>query len=123
VLQFPASLPKVYAVPHQVEQVLENLVIKAYQAMPTGGSIQISAAPQKDELAISIRDTGTGISPENMNKLFEPLFTTKPKGIGLGLAVSRKLAEANGGRIEIQSELGRGSTFTLFLLRQATPHA
>jgi signal transduction histidine kinase len=56
-----------------------------------------------------------GIPPENIKKLFEPLFTTKTKGIGLGLAVSWKLAEANGGRIEVQSEPGKGSTFTLVL--------
>jgi PAS domain S-box-containing protein len=64
---------------------------------------------------IRVKDTGTGISPENMPKLFEPLFTTKAKGIGLGLAVSRKLAEANSGRIEVESEVGKGSTFTLVL--------
>jgi signal transduction histidine kinase len=62
-----------------------------------------------------VKDTGVGISPENMKKLFEPLFTTKAKGIGLGLAVSQKLAEANGGRIEVQSEVGVGSTFTVYL--------
>jgi signal transduction histidine kinase len=66
-------------------------------------------------VGIAVKDTGTGITPENMARIFEPLFTTKSKGIGLGLAVSRKLAEANGGRIEVKSELGRGSTFTLFL--------
>jgi len=70
---------------------------------------------QKGMVAIAVKDTGTGISPENMKKLFEPLFTTKIKGIGLGLAVSRKLAEANGGRIEVKSEPGKGSTFTLIL--------
>jgi signal transduction histidine kinase len=56
-----------------------------------------------------------GIPPENMKKIFEPLFTTKTKGIGLGLAVSRKLTEANGGRIEAGSEAGKGSTFTVYL--------
>ena len=66
-------------------------------------------------LAVSVKDNGSGITPENMKKLFEPLFTTKAKGIGLGLAVSRKLAEANGGRIEVESEPGKGSTFTLYL--------
>ena len=60
-------------------------------------------------LAIAVKDTGTGITPENMEKLFEPLFTTKAKGIGLGLAVSKKLAEANGGRIEVESEPGRAA--------------
>jgi signal transduction histidine kinase len=58
---------------------------------------------------------GVGIPPENMKKIFEPLFTTKIKGIGLGLAVSRKLVEANGGRIEVKSKPGMGSTFTLVL--------
>ncbi len=66
-------------------------------------------------VAIAVKDNGVGIPPENLRRLFEPLFTTKSKGIGLGLAVSRKLAEANGGRIEVKSEPGKGSTFTLFL--------
>ena len=66
-------------------------------------------------ICISVRDTGIGIPPENINKLFEPLFTTKTTGIGLGLAVSQKLIEANGGRIEVQSEAGKGSTFTFYL--------
>jgi two-component system NtrC family sensor kinase len=67
---------------------------------------------------IAVKDTGTGITPENMKKLFEPLFTTRITGIGLGLAVSQKLAEANGGRIEVQSEAGKGSTFTVYLPTQ-----
>jgi signal transduction histidine kinase len=62
-----------------------------------------------------VKDTGTGITPENMQKLFEPLFTTKTKGIGLGLALSKKLVEDNGGRIEVESEPGKGSTFTIYL--------
>jgi signal transduction histidine kinase len=66
-------------------------------------------------VAIAVKDTGTGIIPENKEKLFEPLFSTKINGIGLGLAVSKKLAEANGGGIEVESEAGKGSTFTLYL--------
>jgi signal transduction histidine kinase len=66
-------------------------------------------------LAISVKDTGTGITPENMDKLFDSLFTTKAKGIGLGLAVSQKLAQANGGSIAAKSQAGRGSTFTFYL--------
>jgi len=112
------------------------------RALAGGGKLTISAAVQKDLasappsadtadggllpdgsasrmpprlVAIAVKDTGVGITPENMKKLFEPLFTTKAKGIGLGLAVSRKLAEANGGRIEVESEPGKGSTFTLWL--------
>jgi PAS domain S-box-containing protein len=73
---------------------------------------------QKQMLAISVKDTGTGITPENMEKLFEALFTTKTQGIGLGLAVSQKLTAANGGRIEAQSEPGKGSMFTVYLPTQ-----
>jgi signal transduction histidine kinase len=64
---------------------------------------------------VRVKDTGIGIPPENLQKLFEPLFTTKMKGIGLGLAVSKRLAEANGGRLEVESQPGVGSTFTLVL--------
>jgi PAS domain S-box-containing protein len=141
-LQLPADLPQAFADPLQMEQVLGNLVINACQAMvlshgdpntgaPEGGQLTISAcrsiAPASLQptggqskfpdswLQISVTDTGVGIPPENMKKLFEPLFTTKAKGIGLGLAVSRKLAEANDGCIEVLSQPGKGSTFTLFL--------
>ncbi|MCG2777511.1 MAG: ATP-binding protein, partial [Desulfobacterales bacterium] len=69
----------------------------------------------KSEIRIRITDTGCGISKENMEKIFEPLFTTRARGIGLGLAVSRNLVELNGGSIETQSEEGKGSTFTVKL--------
>ena len=75
----------------------------------------VSAAVQGDMMMIAVRDSGPGIPPENLDKLFQPLFTTKIKGIGLGLAVSKKLAEANGGKIEVESTVGQGSTFTVCL--------
>jgi len=71
--------------------------------------------PLQDFVEISVADTGEGISPENMKKLFQPLFTTKAKGIGLGLVVCGNLTEANGGRIEVASRAGEGTTFTLVL--------
>jgi len=131
-LKLSADLPKVFVDPRQMEQVLGNLVVNAYQAMPNGGQLlvlsRVGGSVISEQLSgktdllvtdhrvlIAFKDTGVGIPPENMQKLFEPLFTTKCKGIGLGLAVSQKLAEANGGRIEVQSEAGKGSTFTLFL--------
>jgi PAS domain S-box-containing protein len=114
-LKIPADLPEVLVDPRQMEQVLGNLVTNACQAMPEGGKLTISAKPQEGFVLIAVKDTGTGITPENMLRLFEPLFTTKAKGIGLGLAVSLKLTEANGGRLEVESEPGRGSTFTLVL--------
>ncbi|KAF0215121.1 MAG: integral membrane sensor signal transduction histidine [Geobacteraceae bacterium] len=124
----------------QMGQVLRNLVTNAVQAMPDGGSLRIRARkvqgtrneergnkdlnleprtsnlePCADFVEISVKDTGEGIAPENMTKLFQPLFTTKSRGIGLGLAISRKLIEANGGRIEVKSCLGDGTTFTVTL--------
>jgi PAS domain S-box-containing protein len=114
-LNLPRNLPAVYVDPRQMTQVLGNLVLNACQSMPAGGELTISARKKGKLVAISVRDTGVGITPENMKKLFEPLFTTKPKGIGLGLAVSKKLIEANGGQIEAESEAGVGTTFTLSL--------
>jgi signal transduction histidine kinase len=114
-LELPEDLPLVLADPAQMEQVLGNLTTNACQAMQAGGTLILSASLQKDWVALAVKDTGTGIPPENMQKLFEPLFTTKAGGIGLGLAVSKKLAEANRGRIEVESEEGQGSTFTLYL--------
>jgi signal transduction histidine kinase len=98
-----------------MEQALGNLVTNACQAMPNGGRLTISAREQKGGVDIVVKDSGVGISPENMPKLFEPLFTTRVTGIGLGLAICRKLIEANEGRIEVESEMGKGSTFRVYL--------
>jgi signal transduction histidine kinase len=120
-LDLPADLPPVYADPRQVVQVLGNLVTNACRAIsspdgaPQAGKLTLTASLHGDMIAIAVQDTGVGIPPENMGKLFEPLFTTKTKGIGLGLAVSQKLTEANGGRIEARSQPGQGSTFTVYL--------
>ena len=120
VLDLPPDLPNIFVDQRQMEQVLGNLTTNACQAMAEGGKLTISAQPVAlgdGQPAVSIRviDTGSGITAENLKKLFEPLFTTKARGIGLGLAVSKKLAEANGGRIEVESEVGKGSTFTVYL--------
>ena len=114
-LQITPNLPPVYADSQHIVQVLGNLAVNACQAMSDGGKLVLSALAQGNMISIAVQDTGMGIPPENMVKIFEPLFTTKIKGIGLGLSVSQKLAEANGGRIEAQSQRGKGSTFTLYL--------
>jgi len=115
-LDLPDDLPMAYADPRQAVQILGNLILNACQAMPHGGTLTISSRAQADKVCVSMRDTGVGIPPENMEKLFEPLFTTKPQGIGLGLGLSIcKLVEANGGRIEVESEVGKGSTFSVWL--------
>jgi PAS domain S-box-containing protein len=118
VIKIPDSLPKVFADPLHLEQVLGNLTTNACQAMKDskdGGQLTISASLKKGQVAIAIKDTGSGITPEHMQKIFEPLFTTKLRGIGLGLPVSKKLAEANGGSITVRSEPGKGSIFTVYL--------
>ncbi len=132
-LKLKADLPKVFADPLQLEQILGNLTTNACQVMvPQGSSTSetdsgrltisanrvaaVSAGGQQEEMVvIAVKDTGQGITPENLKKIFEPLFTTKTKGIGLGLAVSQKLAEANGGWIDAESQPGKGSTFRLYL--------
>jgi len=113
--EIPSELPPVFVDPRQIGQVLDNLITNAYQAMPDGGKLIISAQAEKEKVSFSITDTGCGISNENMKKIFEPLFTTRARGIGLGLAVSKNLVEVNGGSIEVESEEGKGSTFTVIL--------
>ena len=121
-LALAEDLPLVEVDPRQVEQVLENLVVNAYQAMPEGGKLSIWGVSvernQRAFVALHVKDTGIGITSENLSKIFDPLFTTKPKGIGLGLSVCKKLIEANEGDIEVESEPGKGTDFVLFLPSQ-----
>jgi len=109
------SLPPLFVDPRQLVQVLHNLMANACQAMPEGGRLAIEAQGDEGAVRLSVTDTGCGISKEDLEHIFEPLFTTKARGIGLGLAVSRNLVEVNGGDIEVESEQARGSTFTLVL--------
>ena len=117
--KFPAKLPKVVVDSTQMQHVIDNLLSNAYQAMPNGGKINIGAQKKGNQVLISIQDDGSGISEEHKGKIFEPLFTTKETGMGLGLAVSKVIAEANGGNIYMESELGKGTTFTLSLPRES----
>jgi PAS domain S-box-containing protein len=131
ITQITDDLPPVYVDPGQMEQVLVNLVTNAYQAMPDGGELAIKATSLSREsgrpalsivegagegvVSISVTDTGSGILPENKGKIFEPLFTTRARGMGLGLAITKILVEGQGGTIEVESEAGQGSTFTVKL--------
>jgi PAS domain S-box-containing protein len=119
-LDLPPGLPPLHVDGRQIEQVLNNLVLNAYQAMEAeGGELAVISeqlsVDSEQWLRITVKDTGPGIPPENLPKLFEPLFTTKARGIGLGLAVSKQLVEVNGGRIEVQSTPSQGAAFTLIL--------
>jgi signal transduction histidine kinase len=117
VREMEPDLPAILADGGQLGQVFTNLIQNAVQAMPQGGRLRVTTASERDgrtgRVAVSIADTGVGIPAENLVKLFEPLFSTRAGGIGLGLAIAKGLVEGNGGTVEINSEVGRGSTFTV----------
>ncbi|MDQ0413528.1 MULTISPECIES: PAS domain-containing sensor histidine kinase [Mesobacillus] len=110
------SLPKLFCEPNQIKKVFINIIKNAIEVMPKGGFvyIEVSNAPG-NKIHISIKDEGEGISAANMEKIGEPFFTTKETGTGLGLMVSFKIMEEHRGTIEVESELGQGTTFHLYL--------
>ena len=97
--------------PTYLIRVFQNLIFNAIDAMPKGGKVSISVMAQSGEALVSVADQGVGITKENMGRLFTPFFTTKPKGTGLGLAICKRLVEAHRGRIWVESEPGKGTTF------------
>ncbi len=105
----------VFADQQHLLQVFANLVVNAYQAMPDGGTLTVSCRREGSSVCVDFQDTGTGIPEENLGKIFQPLFTTKIKGIGLGLAVCKKLLEANGGDLSVESRPGAGARFQVCL--------
>jgi len=111
----------VLADPDQMQQVLINLVLNALDATPPGGRVEISARLEdsggRAGVAVAVRDTGPGIPDELKPRLFEPFFTTKPagQGTGLGLAICRDIIRAHGGEIRVESQLGAGATFTVWI--------
>jgi signal transduction histidine kinase len=116
-LDIPDTLPAVRVDEIQMHTVFENLISNAVEAMPAGGTLEIRAAGVEggQAVAIGVRDSGSGIEPENLVRLFEPLFTTKARGIGLGLVVVQNLVQANGGIVKVESEVGRGTLVTVTL--------
>lgn len=111
------NLPDVKCLASQLNQVFMNLLVNAAHAIQDRGVITISTGADGDWVWVAIKDTGTGIKPENMNRIFEPFFTTKPvgSGTGLGLSLSYSIVNKHGGRIEVDSKLGAGTTFTVRL--------
>ncbi|MBD3186634.1 response regulator [Candidatus Bathyarchaeota archaeon] len=101
----------------QISQVLHNLLINAIQAMPDGGKLMICTNCTEQYIIVQVEDTGVGIAPDHLNKVFEPLFTTKAKGFGLGLSLSKEIVEMHEGILEVESRIGQGSCFTLKLPR------
>jgi len=99
----------------QLQRVFLNLIKNAVQAMPDGGKLAVTTKETKDNVEIIFADTGIGISEENISKLFTPLFTTKAKGIGMGLAICKNIVEQHNGTIEVKNKLSQGTTFTIKL--------
>lgn len=119
-LDFPPDLPEVLADRGQIRIVLGNLIRNANDAMPSGGRLTVTAGRDGNEVIVAVTDTGTGISPEDVGRIMEPLFSTKARGLGLGLALSRMILERNQGSIHAASEVGNGSTFTVHLIAKVT---
>jgi two-component system sensor histidine kinase HydH len=116
----PADLPPVALEREMFKQALLNLMLNAHQAMPGGGELTIQTSLESDrtgagQVCIDLIDTGQGISQELLHRVFRPFFSTRPGGTGLGLATTRKIIEAHGGTIDVQSELDRGTKFTIRL--------
>jgi signal transduction histidine kinase len=109
------GLPPVRADRERLAQVVLNVALNALQAMPLGGTLTLSAHPVTGAVALTVTDTGTGIPPDVLPRVFEPYVTTKAQGLGLGLAIARRIVEAHGGRIEAESAHGQGSRFTVTL--------
>lgn len=111
------ELPPVRCWPMRLQQVFMNLLVNAAQAIPERGEITVRTYARDEKVYVEIRDTGIGIPPEHMSRIFDPFFTTKEvgKGTGLGLSVALGIVERHGGRIEVESQVGKGSTFTVIL--------
>ena len=99
----------------QMKRVFANIIRNAAEAMPKGGELEIKSTKNQENITISFRDTGVGIPKKNLKRIFEPLYTTKPRGVGLGLKICKRIVEAHGGKIEVESKKGEGSAFKITL--------
>jgi signal transduction histidine kinase len=101
--------------PTQIQQVLVNLIKNAMQAMTRGGTLSLQTGEGEDGVWVSVSDNGAGIPADQLNRIFEPFFTTRKKGSGLGLMIVQRIVRAHGGRIELESQVSRGTTFRIWL--------
>ena len=108
---------RIWSDPYQLRQVLINLVSNALQAITVGGRVEVIVSGDQNKATLTVQDNGSGIPKENMERIFEPFYSTKPpgQGTGLGLSVSRGIVEKLGGRVEVESQIGMGSAFRVIL--------
>jgi signal transduction histidine kinase len=100
-----------------LRRALLNLVQNAAEAMPHGGTVTLAGHGSADQVQLQVHDTGSGMPVEQLPQIFEPLYTTKPGGTGLGLYIVQQIVEAHGGQVTVESQVGQGTTFTLTLPR------
>ena len=112
--QWAPHLPEVRHDPAQIQQVLVNLIKNAMQAMSPGGQLTLASGATTEAVWLSVSDTGCGIPADRLNRIFEPFYTTKQKGTGLGLLIVQRILREHGGRIELESRVGQGTTFKLW---------
>lgn len=112
---FAVKVPKIVVDEYQVKQAFSNIIKNALEAMPHGGILKVSIFQTGDDVKIAFEDNGEGIAKEVLTKIFEPYFTTKANGSGLGLMISYRIIKNHGGKIEVESEAGVGTTFTISL--------
>jgi two-component system sensor histidine kinase HydH len=111
----PPDLPPLALNRDMFKQALLNLLLNAQQAMPTGGEIALLARAEPNQVVFDLIDTGIGMSQEVVAKAFRPFYSTRSGGTGLGLPTTRKIIEAHGGTLDVQSEVGRGTKFTIHM--------
>ena len=114
-MELPSSLPKLKGDPEKLRIVLVNLILNSCQAMPKGGKVTISAESKGEELILTVSDEGEGISKAKISSIFEPFYTTKKRGVGLGLSICKRIIEEHKGRIRVESRPGKGTTFFISL--------
>jgi len=113
----PDTLPKIKVDRDQMKQVFFNIIKNSFQAMPDGGALTITLSSSDRFMGIAFQDTGKGINPEDFGRIFEPYHTTKPEGSGLGLMIVQRIVQDHGGQVEVESNPGKGTRFTVLLPR------
>ncbi|HRZ86610.1 MAG TPA: ATP-binding protein [bacterium] len=113
--RYDKRMPRTLLDRSQLKQAFLNIIKNAAQAMPKGGSLLIETSAHGDAVTVRIADTGQGIAPENIARIFDPYFTTRANGVGLGLMMTHRIVKEHGGDIEVKSRPGKGTTFTITL--------